>query len=292
VRLNPSSSPLPSTAPCLPLRLSPDLSPSLELNAFTARRRLGTDYVDITGEPDYVRSLIDKYDVAAKAMGVRVVPCCGYDRWAPLTLGRQKMADGQIPNFRVVGVHVSTGYNRVEGTRRGSRNGLVSDLSRPQPLTLRFATFPSLLARVDACCVLETGDWLRMRPCDAAGLVDVACSIPFDIGVFVAAERHRLTTGHPTEGVEALIGDSAGGVSGGTIASAARCIDEVPMAAMADPFMFAPEKGEKASRKGMAPQSIMRWSRECHSWTVPSIMAGINSKVCVRLASQVEKSCY
>jgi hypothetical protein len=36
--------------------------------------------------------------------------------------------DGQIPNSRVVRVHVSTGYNRVEGNRRASRNGLVSDL--------------------------------------------------------------------------------------------------------------------------------------------------------------------
>ena len=83
--------------------------------------------MDITGEPDYVRSLIDKYDDAAKAMGVRVVPCCGYD------------------------------------------------------------------------------------------------SVPFDIGCFVAAEKLRHSTGMPAASVEALIGHSAGGVSGGTIASAARC---------------------------------------------------------------------
>jgi hypothetical protein len=38
--------------------------------------------------------------------------------------------DGQIPNVRAVRVHVSTGYNRVEGNRRASRNGLVSDLPR------------------------------------------------------------------------------------------------------------------------------------------------------------------
>jgi hypothetical protein len=34
--------------------------------------------------------------------------------------------DGQIPNFRVR-VHASTGYHRVEGNRRASRNGRVSD---------------------------------------------------------------------------------------------------------------------------------------------------------------------
>jgi hypothetical protein len=35
---------------------------------------------------------------------------------------------GQIPNARVVREHVSTGYSRVEGNRRASRNGCVSDL--------------------------------------------------------------------------------------------------------------------------------------------------------------------
>ena len=40
--------------------------------------------------------------------------------------------DGQIPNVRGVRVHVRTGYHRVEGNRRASRNG--PDLSHPNPL--------------------------------------------------------------------------------------------------------------------------------------------------------------
>ena len=40
--------------------------------------------------------------------------------------------DGQIPNFRGVRVASDTGYNRVEGNRRASRNGPVSD---PPPET-------------------------------------------------------------------------------------------------------------------------------------------------------------
>jgi hypothetical protein len=44
--------------------------------------------------------------------------------------------DGQIPNFRGVRVHASSGYNRVEGNRRG----LVSALP-PKLSTLRFANF-------------------------------------------------------------------------------------------------------------------------------------------------------
>jgi hypothetical protein len=49
----------------------------------------------------------------------------------------------QTPNFRGVCVHVRTGYNRVEGNRRASRNGLASGLPPKNP-PLRFATLSSL----------------------------------------------------------------------------------------------------------------------------------------------------
>jgi hypothetical protein len=42
--------------------------------------------------------------------------------------------EGQIPNTRVVRVTPGTGYHRVEGNRRASRNGLVCDLP-PEILT-------------------------------------------------------------------------------------------------------------------------------------------------------------
>jgi hypothetical protein len=41
--------------------------------------------------------------------------------------------DGHILNCRVVRVHVSTGYSRVEGSRRASRNGRVSDSPTRNP---------------------------------------------------------------------------------------------------------------------------------------------------------------
>ncbi len=39
----------------------------------------GADYTDITGEPDYVKMTMDRYDERAKEAGVRVVSCCGFD---------------------------------------------------------------------------------------------------------------------------------------------------------------------------------------------------------------------
>lgn len=37
------------------------------------------DYVDITGEPDFVRTSIDRFDAVARERGLRVVHCCGFD---------------------------------------------------------------------------------------------------------------------------------------------------------------------------------------------------------------------
>lgn len=39
----------------------------------------GADYLDITGEPDFVAMTIDRYGDAAARAGVRMVSCCGFD---------------------------------------------------------------------------------------------------------------------------------------------------------------------------------------------------------------------
>jgi short subunit dehydrogenase-like uncharacterized protein len=41
--------------------------------------RLGTDYVDITGETPWVRTVIDRHHARAAADGTRIVPSCGFD---------------------------------------------------------------------------------------------------------------------------------------------------------------------------------------------------------------------
>lgn len=38
-----------------------------------------TDYVDITGEPRFVNRLLERHDADARAAGVRIVSCCGFD---------------------------------------------------------------------------------------------------------------------------------------------------------------------------------------------------------------------
>lgn len=48
--------------------------------------KAGTDYVDLCGEPAWMRAMIDKYDAAAKASGARIVFSCGFDS-IPFDLG-------------------------------------------------------------------------------------------------------------------------------------------------------------------------------------------------------------
>ena len=39
----------------------------------------GTDYCDLTGEVQWIRQMIERYDSVAKASGARIVNCCGFD---------------------------------------------------------------------------------------------------------------------------------------------------------------------------------------------------------------------
>ncbi|HNJ87646.1 MAG TPA: saccharopine dehydrogenase NADP-binding domain-containing protein, partial [Agitococcus sp.] len=39
---------------------------------------LGTDYCDLTGEPQWIARMIEQYESAAQASGARIVHCCGF----------------------------------------------------------------------------------------------------------------------------------------------------------------------------------------------------------------------
>ncbi len=57
--------------------------------------KTGTDYLDITGEPEYVNRLVEKYDEAAREAGVFIINCCGFDS-IPADLGAL-FAASQLP---------------------------------------------------------------------------------------------------------------------------------------------------------------------------------------------------
>lgn len=41
--------------------------------------RSGTDYCDLTGEVQWIRKMVERYEEDAKASGARIVHCCGFD---------------------------------------------------------------------------------------------------------------------------------------------------------------------------------------------------------------------
>jgi len=76
----------------------------------------GTDYLDLCGEPVWMRQMIDKHEAAAKASGARIVFSCGFDS-VPFELGAFFV---QEQAKRVFGAPVS----RVKGRVRDMRGTL------------------------------------------------------------------------------------------------------------------------------------------------------------------------
>src|SRR5450631_826836 len=75
--------------------------------------RLGSHYVDITGETLWVRSLIDRYHDRAAADGTRVIPFCGFDS-VPSDLGATWVAQ-QLGDA----VEIKAYYEQKGGTPNG-----------------------------------------------------------------------------------------------------------------------------------------------------------------------------
>lgn len=109
-------------------------------------------------------------------------------------------------------------------------------------------------------------------------------SVPWDLGAMLAVQQ--LKKGGAVRGsmrVEGFVGTSAGGVSGGTIASLLHALVEDPRArAMQGGHTLDPEW---APRPDAGPQMLPKYSPVAQRWTLPSIMAAVNEKVVNRSAA-------
>jgi short subunit dehydrogenase-like uncharacterized protein len=74
----------------------------------------GTDYVDLTGEPEFVERMMHAYGEAARGTGARIVNCCGFDS-IPHDLGALFTVQ-QLPNEQPVTVE---GFVRAKGNFSG-----------------------------------------------------------------------------------------------------------------------------------------------------------------------------
>ena len=94
--------------------------------------KAGTDYVDITGEPDFVDTMVRKYHETAKEKQLRIVSCCGFDS-IPHDLGALFTAQKLAPNDAMT----VRGFVRAKGGVSGgtwhSALGAMADLGKKTP---------------------------------------------------------------------------------------------------------------------------------------------------------------
>jgi len=78
----------------------------------------GTDYVDLSGEPLWMRDMIAKYSEAAKASGARIVHSCGFDS-IPFDLGVQFLQEEATKKFGKPCARVRGRMVKMQGTFSG-----------------------------------------------------------------------------------------------------------------------------------------------------------------------------
>ena len=84
----------------------------------------GTDYCDLTGEAQWIRRMIAKYEPAARQSGARIVHCCGFDS-VPSDMGvwflqQQFRQQHQVPATEV--------KMRVRSMKGGASGGTVASM--------------------------------------------------------------------------------------------------------------------------------------------------------------------
>lgn len=78
----------------------------------------GVDYVDLCGEPAWMRHMIDAHEAAAKASGARIVFSCGFDS-IPFDLGMLVLQTEMIKRFGAPAPRVRGRVRKMKGTFSG-----------------------------------------------------------------------------------------------------------------------------------------------------------------------------
>ncbi|QFU76182.1 saccharopine dehydrogenase [Halioglobus maricola] len=84
----------------------------------------GTDYVDLCGEPNWMREMIDKHQEAAQASGARIVFSCGFDS-IPSDLGVHYLQTQAKAKF---GTPLPQVRGRVRAMNGGASGGTVASM--------------------------------------------------------------------------------------------------------------------------------------------------------------------
>ncbi len=87
----------------------------------------GTDYCDLTGEFQWIRRMIEKYESAAQQSGARIVHCCGFDS-VPSDLGVYYLQQQAHSRFGQPCVRVKMRVKAAQGGVSGGTSASVINL--------------------------------------------------------------------------------------------------------------------------------------------------------------------
>lgn len=108
----------------------------------------GTDYCDLTGEPQWIARMIDAHQAAAQASGARIVHCCGFDS-IPSDLGTYYLQQQAQQQFAQPCSRVKL---RVKAIRGGVSGGTVGSMMTLIKEATTDAALRKLMANPYALC--------------------------------------------------------------------------------------------------------------------------------------------
>jgi short subunit dehydrogenase-like uncharacterized protein len=121
-------------------------------------------------------------------------------------------------------------------------------------------------------------------------------SIPSDLGVLMLYERARADNAGALTDTILLVTAFRGGVSGGTLASMRRQLQETRTnvarrRVVDDPYALSPDRSHEPDVRGRGDLHSIERRRELGVWLAPFVMAGINTRV-VRRSNALEGWAY
>lgn len=119
----------------------------------------GTDYVDLTGETQWIRRMVRRYEDVAQASGARIVHCCGFDS-IPSDLGVHFLEREANAKFGAPATRVKMGVKAIKG---GMSGGTVASLMNVMKEVAKEPELKKELADPYSICPREHGFSARQR---------------------------------------------------------------------------------------------------------------------------------
>lgn len=152
--------------------------------------KAGTDYLDLCGEPAWMRQMIDAHEAEAKASGARIVFSCGFDS-IPFELGVWFLQDAAKAKL---GGPVSRVKGRVRGMKGGFSGGTAASLKATMAAAARD---PSIIALLKNPFSLTPGFQGPEQPSGNRPMLDEDFGVwaaPFVMAAINTRNVHRSNT--------------------------------------------------------------------------------------------------